>query len=201
MKQVLMFVRILVSATLLLGCSLRSKNAEPDGVDATSLSEREWMALSKPGPSHRLLELFVGTWDAKITFRSGVDGKPEVSRGKSSVSWILGERFIKEDFEGEALGERFQGMGITGYDNAARRFTNVWIDSLNTALATSYGKYLADDNRFDFVGEIYDPLRGAMKSTRSTMHIISPNKYEFVMYDTASNGVEYRALEIEYSRR
>lgn len=201
MKYALLLVRLLASAILLMGCSLRAKTAEPEGVDATALSEREWMALSKPGPSHRLLELFVGTWDAKITFRNGPDGKPEESRGTSTVSWILGERFIKEDFDGEALGERFQGMGITGYDNAARRFTNVWIDSLNTALATSHGKYLPDDNRFDFVGEIYDPLRGGTKSTRSSMRIVSPNKYEFVMYDSAPNGMEYRALEIEYSRR
>ncbi len=201
MRHFLLFVGALVSATLLSGCSLRTKTVELNGVNATSLSEREWMALSKPGPSHRLLELFVGTWDAKITFRGGLDGKPEVSRGTSTVSWILGDRFIKEDFEGEALGERFLGLGITGYDNAARRFTNVWIDSLNTALATSYGKYLPDDNRFDFVGEIYDPLRGGMKSTRSTMRIISSNRYEFVMYDEAPNGMEYRALEIEYSRR
>jgi hypothetical protein len=201
MKHVWLFVRIIVSATLLVGCFSRPKVSEPDGVDATALSEREWMALSKPGPSHRLLELFVGSWNAKITFRSGPDGESEVSQGKSRVAWVLGDRFIKEDFEGEALGERFQGMGITGYDNAARRFTNVWIDSLNTALATSYGKYLSDENTFDFVGEIYDPLRGGMKSTRSTMRIISTDKYEYVMFDTGPNGKEYRALEIEYSRR
>jgi hypothetical protein len=201
MKHIFLFVRILVTSTLLVGCALRSKAADVDGVDAASISEREWMALSKPGPSHRLLELFVGTWDAKISFRSGPGAKAEISRGMSTVSWILGERFIKEDFDGEALGERFQGMSITGYDNAARRFTNVWIDSLNTALATSYGKYLSEENRFDFVGEVYDPLRGGMKSTRSTMRVVSRNKYEFVMYDSSPKGIEYSALEIEYNRR
>jgi hypothetical protein len=159
------------------------------------------MALSKPGPSHRLLEVFVGTWDAKLSFRSGPGGKAEVSPGTSTISWILGERFIKEEFTGEALGERFQGLGITGYDSAARRFTNVWIDSLNTALATSFGKYLPEENRFDFVGEVYDPLRGAMKTTRSMMRVVSTNKYEFVMFDTTPDGAEYEALQIEYTKR
>jgi hypothetical protein len=33
------------------------------------------------------------------------------------------------------------------------------------------------------------------------MRIVSANKYEFVMHDSAPNGMEYRALEIEYTRR
>jgi hypothetical protein len=201
MKHAFLLVSLLLSSTLSIGCSLTSSAGNVEGVNPDSLSEREWMALSKPGPSHRLLELFVGSWDAKLSFRSAPGGTAEVSRGQSTISWILGERFIKEEFDGEALGERFRGMSITGYDNAARRFSNVWIDSLNTALSTSYGKYIPEENRFDFVGEVYDPLRGGMKSTRSTMRIVSTNRYEFVMYDTAPNGLEYPALEIEYSRR
>jgi len=201
MKRYYFYLTLPLFTLVALGCSLRPENQKVEGVNAAALSQGEWMALSKPGPSHRLLEVLVGTWDAKLSFRSEPGGKVQVSPGTSTISWILGERFIKEEFTGEALGERFQGLGITGYDSAARRFTNVWIDSLNTALATSFGKYLPEENRFDFIGEVYDPLRGGMKTTRSMMRVISTTKYEFVMFDTTPTGTEYAALQIEYTKR
>lgn len=108
---------------------------------------------------------------------------------------------FKEDFDGEALGERYQGLGIFGYDSGARLFTTVWLDSLNTALALQKGHYLAEQNKFELTGEVYDPLLGRTKTTRSAIRVISHDSYELTMTDTAPNGAEFRSLEIRYARR
>lgn len=204
---------ILLSSSL-LACSFtsppaatksKSKGAsqanDTKGVTPSELTPSEWVALSKPGPSHRLLDLFVGEWDATITFWSGPRAEPQVSRGRSSVEWILGKRFIKEDFTGELAGEKFQGLGIMGFDNGSRRFSNVWMESTGTALVISHGKYLADTNSFEFSAEVYDPLIGKTKTTRSTITITSHDGYRVEVMDQDAKGESYKSFEAAYTRK
>jgi len=174
--------------------------SQPAPVEPAHLTPSEWSALSKAGPSHELLEMFVGDWRTDIAFRDSPNGKEQISTGRSQTKWILGRRFVKEEFIGEALGERFQGIGIMGYDNGARHFSNVWVDSMNTAMATASGRYFAEQNRFEFVGEVYDPLQGREKRVRSTIDIRSPNEYTFTMFDSSPTGDEFPSLEIQYHR-
>ena len=187
----------LVVCHLITGCSFQAN----DGVSPSGLTPTEWASLSKPGPSHKLLDMFVGEWESTIAFRSEPGARPEVSKGRSSIHWVLGNRFLQEDFQGEAGGERFQGMGLMGYDNGARAFKFVWIDSLNTALAVSSGRYSPDRNLFEMKSEMYDPLFGGLKTVRSVLQIKSRDEYEFLMVDTAPNGKEFTSLEMKYTRR
>ena len=183
------------------GCSLRGSPSAEDGVSARSLTPMEWATLSRPGPSHKLLEMFAGEWDSEISFRSGPNDERQVSSGASNIHWVLGNRFLQEDFEGEAAGEKFQGMGLMGYDNGARQFKMVWIDSLNTALAVSAGRYNPERNVFEMTSDVYDPLLGAVKTVKSVLHVKSPDKYEFSMVDTAPDGREFTSLEMVYTRK
>jgi len=183
------------------GCSLRKNASVEDGVSARALTPMEWAALSRPGPSHKLLEMFAGEWESEISFRSGPDEERQVSAGTSSIHWVLGDRFLQEDFQGEASGEKFQGMGLMGYDNGARQFKMVWIDSLNTALAVSSGRYNSERNVFEMTSDVYDPLLGGVKTVKSVLHIKSPDKYEFSMLDTAPNGREFTSFEMVYTRK
>jgi hypothetical protein len=175
--------------------------SEPKGVSPSELTPSEWVAMSKPGPSHRLLDFFVGEWDATISFWNGAQGEPQVSRGKSTTEWILGKRFIKEDFSGELAGEKFQGLGIMGYDNGSRRFTTVWMESTGTALIISHGKYLPDANSFEFSAEVYDPLLGKTKTTRSIITISSHDRYRVEVMDQNSKGESYKSFEAVYTRK
>jgi hypothetical protein len=183
---------------LCTGCFFRGAD---DGVQPGALTPSEWAALSKPGPSHQLLDVFAGAWDVKITFWSQPNGQPQDSHGSSQLSWILGNRFLKEDFEGDVLGEQYQGLGLMGYDAASRRFTTVWIDSLNTTVAVQKGKFFPEENTFDLTGEVYDPMLGHNKTTQSQIRVNSPDSYTVTMTDKASNGKQYKSLEIQYTRK
>lgn len=189
---------IVCSIVLLAGCSMRQ---EERGVRPEDLTPSEWAALSKPGESHKLLQNFAGSWDVRITFWSSPGAAPQDSHGTSTLSWILGDRFLKEDFHGDVLGESYQGLGLMGYDAAARRFMTVWLDSLNTAIAVQQGWYSPDASTFELAGEVYDPLVGRNKKTRSEIKVFSPNQYSVTMTDTAPNGASFKSLEIVYTRR
>ncbi len=187
----------LVAAALAAGCSLGGER----GVQPGSLTPLEWAALSKPGAAHQLLSSFVGTWNVKITFWSSPSAPPQESVGSSTLTWILGDRFVHEEFQGDVLGERYQGLGLMGYDAAARRFTTVWIDSLNTAIAVQQGRYLPESSTFELRGEVYDPLIGRNKTTRSEIRVLSPDQYSVRMIDAGPTGADFTSLEIVYTRR
>ncbi len=186
---------------ILPGCSLfRSSSGAEAPVRAIELTPSTWSSLGKPGPSHRLLDLFVGSWTTVTRVVSDAQGSKVKYLGKSRISWMLGNRFVKEDFEGTMLDLSFQGIGIMGYDNGARRYSSVWADSISTALVSSSGRYFAEQNRFEFLGEVYDPLQSRTRSVRTTIDIVSNNEYVVSTYEPSATGDEVKTLEIRYER-
>jgi hypothetical protein len=191
----LLFLALFISA-----CAVQLKSGERDGVQAIGLTPEDWTALSKPGSSHRLLESFVGEWDVELTFWSDPDSAGESSLGHSQISWILGKRFLQEQFSGTLAGADYRGMGIMGYDNAAKRFKTVWADSLNTALTTSSGRFSPDGKTVDLESEVYDPLVSGLKVVQSKLQIESADSYTFFMTDTSPEGKKFKSLEMRYRR-
>jgi hypothetical protein len=182
-----------------LACSTRSPGA--DGVSVIGLTPHQWASLGQPGLTHKLLQPFIGEWDVKLTFWSSPDSKGQSSNGHSSITWILGQRFVQEKFRGEVAGESFDGVGILGYDNGSREFRSLWIDSLNTAMTVASGRYLQDAQTFEFSSELYDPLRSATKVVKSRLQVTSDNSYVFTMQDESPEGKSFTSLEMAYSRR
>lgn len=182
------------------GCAIRSGDRS-DGVSAVGLTPSQWSALSKPGTSHSLLAPFVGEWNVRLTFWSGPQSKASVSTGTSTISWILGKRFVQERFQGEAGGEAFDGMGLMGYDNGSRAFKTIWLDSLNTAMTMASGRYVPESNTFELTSDVYDPLVSGEKTVRSTLQFTSNDAYVFTMIDRSPEGKEFVSLTMEYSRK
>lgn len=182
-------------------CAMQSRHNVQDGVSAVGLTPGEWAALSKPGPSHRLLDTFIGNWDVKLTFWSDPKAAGESSFGTSQISWMLGQRFVQEQFSGKVAGEEYLGFGIMGYDNGSRTFKTVWADSLNTALTTASGRYDPETSSFLLESQLYDPLVSGVKTVTSTLQINSANSYTFSMKDISPDGKPFTSLEMRYTRK
>lgn len=199
--KLLTSVLVVGLAAQFIGCSPQRPHFGGDGVRPSSLTPQEWIELGHPGEGHKLLETFVGDWDAEVSVRSAPAAPVSKSAARSSSRWILGGRFIQEEFAGQSGGERYEGIGILGYDNGAEQFTSVWMDSLTTAIATARGRYFLNEHRFEFEGEVYDPLKGGRKRTHTTIEVRSHDHYVLKMIDRLPNGREFAALEISYRRR
>jgi hypothetical protein len=192
---------VLVVSLLCAACATRTGTLDTDGVSAVGLTPREWAALSKAGPSHKVLDSFVGEWDVQLTFWSEPKATGESSVGRSQISWVLGKRFVQEQFEGTIAGDEYRGIGIMGYDNGSRLFRTVWADSLNTALTTSSGRFYPDTKMLVLESEVYDPLVSGMKKIHSKIQIDSSDSYTFSMTDTSPEGKRFTSLEMRYKRR
>lgn len=160
----------------------------------------KWKEYATPGESHKALDPMVGEWEYTVKWWNTPESEPEVSKGTSEVKWIMDGRFLKQKVQGTSKGKEFNGMGIMGYDNAAKEYKTVWIDDMGTGIMMSSGTYDASTRTFTEQGSYTDPVHGE-KTYRGVTTIEGPDKYTYEMYISGPDGKEFRALEIVNTRK
>jgi hypothetical protein len=71
---------------------------------------------------------------------------------------------------------------------------------LNTSIATSKGIYNPATATFALRGEVYDPLLGRPKETRTLIQILSKDSYKVTLVDRTARGKDFKSLELTYTR-
>lgn len=204
-------LRYLLSLTLLftVACAAR-KGAEQapavqqsEGV-AKPLTKEEMMAAfekaATPSDGHKVLKPLVGNFTTTATSYYNGPDKPEVTKGYASNSWILGGRYIEENYSGKFMGKAFKGRGLLGYDNTRGKYFSYWADTMSTGIMTLTGSYDKDKNAITFSGEFSCPVTGQTMATRSVTTIKDNNNHLFEMFDVGPDGKIFKSLEIVYKR-
>jgi hypothetical protein len=154
------------------------KSAQP-GMDADAMNKM--MALATPGEHHKAMDKMVGTWKTSIKMWMG-PGQPEASTGTATYQWILGGRYMQEKQTATMSGMPFEGMGITGYDNAKNQYFNVWLDNMGTGVMNSIGHASADGKGITFTGTTFDPMQNKDVSVREEISWQDDTHFTFSMY-------------------
>lgn len=195
---------IAVSAIALVTISAQDKKPEAQG-DAANMQEmmKRWQESATPGPAHKKLEPLVGTWDTVSRMWMQGPGKPPVeSKGTAEIRWVLGGRFLLEEAKGEMMGQPFQGMGLTGYDNFKKKYIFSWADSSETALYTALGDIDSTGVVMTSYGQMDEPMTGERdKRVKYVTRMINQDKHVFEIYDNVGKPGEFVAVEITYTRR
>ena len=150
----------------------------------------------KPGPEHAKLVKSVGTWKVAITW--WMDGKATKSTGTSHVSAVFDNRYTREEFTGEFEGKKFQGVGIMGYDNAAKLVVSTWYDSMGTGIVYSSGPAAGKGKDLELRGEMTCPIKGPM-TLRQVHKQESDDRCTVTMYNIV-DGKETKSMELAYTR-
>ena len=180
----------------------KSNAAKEKQAGAPDMQEmmKKMAELAAPGSAHKALEPLVGEWNVESRFWMG-GPEPTVSKGTSSKRWILGGRFLQEDFKGEFMSMPFQGMGLTGYDKMKQKYVGMWIDSMGTAMSTSEGSANGDGKVITTSGTMDDPMSGEKnKPIKYVLRIAGLDKHVLEMHDP-SLGDKSRIAEITYTRK
>ncbi len=114
----------------------------------------------QPGEQHNQMKELVGTWDAKT--KMWMDPSAPPTEGKGTAKWrsIFDGRYVIVDWEGDSPMGPFQGMGISGYDNVAKKYVDIWLDSMSTGIMYSWGTADPSGKTITFEGEYHDPMTG-----------------------------------------
>lgn len=194
----------LVAATALITANVVSQDrpttqarGEADGDSKIET----WVRYAMPTEEHALLEKLAGRWDLRVRYRMDAESEVVESAGTAERKWILGRRFLLEEFDGGSLALPFQAVAIYGYDAFERKYTSVWVDSLSTGVTTSLGT-CADEGcgQITFVGRRGDPWTGVKRHTRGVSRFVSDDEHVLELYEPDSDGTEFRVLEIVYTR-
>lgn len=188
----------LVSMVLFSGLSIAA-DAPQGAHDAEKM--KKWEEYATPGAPHKVLEQLVGNWKYTSTWRETADGKPEVSTGKSSMKMILGKRWLQQTMTGKAMGQKFEGLGLTGYDNLKGKYETIWLDSMATGVALGEGTFDSATATLTDKGEMSCPMSpGKVKAFRGVWTIKDKKNMTYTMYTSDTNGKEFASGEMVFTR-
>ncbi len=200
-----LFLVLLLSAPqLAVAGKVEEKAAGAGDAMATQAADpamEAWKAYSTPGAPHQLLESFVGKWSHTMRWWESAKAKPVESSGTNENVLVLGNRFLQEHATGTWMGQPFEGMGMTGYDNLRGEYTSTWLDNMGTGMMRSTGQYDAKTKTITQNGEASCPMSESKRMTfRATIKIVDKNRYVYTMYSAGPDGKEFRAMEVNYKR-
>lgn len=161
---------------------------------------QKWMEYATPGEAHKVLDQFVGDWDYTLKWWNAPGSEPETSSGESEVEWKLDGRFIEADVEGISMGQKFEGLGYIGYDNAKKEYQNVWIDNMGTGMMMGTGQYDVETKTFTEKGTYTDPMTGEAKPYTGVTKIIDNDNHTYELFTPGPDGKEFKMMEITYVR-
>lgn len=162
---------------------------------------KEWMKLTQPSEGHKLFNDLVGKWTYTSKFWMKPDAKAEESKGTMTAKLAFGGRFLQQEVKGKMQGQKFEGMGLLGYDNVRQEYQTVWFDNMATGMMIGTGQYDAAAKLYkeEMVGSC--PMTGdKQKATRSELKLIDKKRFTYEMFSKTVEGNEFKAMEITYQK-
>lgn len=166
----------------------------PEEIEATMKE------AATPGPEHKKLRTLVGKWNTVSKFWMAPNTEPLVDTGSAQKNWILGRKFIRENYRGTWHGKPFRGNGILGFDKVKNKYIATWMDSMASGISSGEGTYLPTANLIEIVNTYSCPMAGHEIQSVSKLRFVDKNKHVYEMYSTMPDGSSFKAMEITYSR-
>jgi len=193
---------LIVSVAAMVGsATAQDTEAEKKPTEPPEMSAQElaWMKAAEPGPNHERLEYMIGEWDTVVTM-ADESGAEQTSKGRAKNTWILGKRYVQNQYTGDLAGAPFQGLGYTGYDNIEKTYFSTWMDTFSTGVMVEKGQYDEAKKQFVMTSSYTDPT-GAKIRARSTIRIVDKDRH-VMTFEHAQEGDETytKVMEIVYSR-
>jgi len=160
-----------------------------------------WMKYMTPGPEHQQMAAAAGEWNAAVKMWMGGPTAPATeSTGTAKFRMIFGGRYQIQEFNGSMMGMPFEGMSLSGFDNALKEHFGTWVDSMGTGIMLAKGK--ADDKGIvTCSGTMTDP-RGLAYEIREVFTHKDKDTMVFEMYIKGQEYKdEFRMMEITYTRK
>lgn len=156
--------------------------------------------LAAPGPGHEVLGRCTGTFTTRMKSWMEPGAPPIESEGKQTSRWILGGRYVVDDYESTFMGKAFHGMGINAYDNYKKQYISTWMDTMSTGIMILRGQYDDATRTLTLDGTFDDPTTGTPTKVKSVGRFVDADTHVFEMYMGMPGGEWFKNMEITYTR-
>jgi hypothetical protein len=199
MKRGILFVSI---AGALIGAFALGRAGAQEGpkagADKAKAEMEAFMKLAKPGAQHAELMKNVGTWNVECQHWMMPGAPPVVDKGRAVFTSVLGGRFLRQEYEGTFMGQPFQGIGCTGFNNATKEYEDVWTGTNMTGIMYMTGTETEPGKVWTFSGSCAGPDGNEM-TMRSVWTKVSDTEQKMEMYCASDEG-EMKCMELKYTR-
>ncbi|HEU4521656.1 MAG TPA: DUF1579 domain-containing protein [Thermoanaerobaculia bacterium] len=193
---------VLTAVCLLLSLSLLAQHEHSNMSEADMKKMMEaYQKATSPGDAHKALDSMVGTWDTVIRFWAAPGAPPQESTGIAENRWILGGRYVEQRFKGSAMGQPFEGLGYTGYDNMRKQYFGTWMDTMSTGMMSTTGRVEDGGKTWKFKGMMDDPVMNTSIPVDEVVKVLSPDKHVMEMWQPGPDGKSFKSMEITYTRK
>ena len=198
-----MKTKVSLALALLVVCTgVFAQDAQKHEMSADQKAQMEaMMKAMMPGDAHKLLSNMVGTFDAKVTAWMMPGAPPMNSTGTAVNSWIMGNRFVEQRFTGSFMGQPFNGLGYTGYDNVKKTYWSSWMDDMSTGVMNSLGSTSDGGKTWKFSAMMPDPMTGKEAPVEEHITITDKDHHLFEMWSPGPDGKMMKMMEIAYTRK
>ncbi|QSX78813.1 DUF1579 domain-containing protein [Agrilutibacter solisilvae] len=160
-----------------------------------------WQKASTPGEPHqRLAQQFAGTWNTRQSMWMEPSAAPSIETGTAVNTAIYGGRQLRMDYKGAFMGQPYEGLGFSGYDNIKGKYVSSWMDNMSTSVFLAEGDYDPATRTYTYRGQMPDPMKpGIVVPVRNVVRVVDKDHHVFEMHETR-DGKEVKTMQIEYTR-
>lgn len=171
-------------------------------VDSATMMQK-MMDYGTPGDMHTMMNSWNGNWNTESTMWDYEGATPQKSTGSAVNSMIMSGKYQSTKYSGNMMGMPFEGMSITGYDNAQKKFVSSWVDTWSTGIMNMSGTWDAASKSMTLTGKTPDICRPGKECTmREVYKVIDDNTHLMEMYGPdPKTGKEMKAIEIKFTRK
>ncbi|MGH9365383.1 MAG: DUF1579 family protein [Thermoanaerobaculia bacterium] len=155
---------------------------------AAAQAQEKKMELPKPAPEVKNLGFFAGNWTSEGEMKPGPWGAGGKMTGTSHCSWMPGGYFLVCHEDGSGPMGKINGLGVMGYDAAAKAYT--W-NGFNSMGENEHAAGARDGKTWTYTNE--SMMNGKMIKGRYVITETSPSSYDFKM-ETSEDGKTWGAM-------
>ena len=186
-----------------LTVSVSAQEAMPD--TAMQARQLESMKSAAPGPEHKMLAKYAGTFDMEISYYMAPGQKPMTMTGTSVNTMILGGRFLEMSSTGNMAGHSIESLTLVGFDRRHKEFTSTGFDNSGTYSVSASGTYEEETKSIVMSGTDEDPIFEFVQEYDFTMKLVDDDHFTwsvtFYNPELTQGEDEFTMVEISYSRK
>ena len=169
---------------------------QPEGDADMEAMMQAWMEMHQPNAHHKALESMAGDWTFVMEdMRTG-----EKYDGTQKDEMGLDGRFLLSHVQTSFGDMPFEGMGCMGYDNMAKKYVSVWIDSMSTNVMLHEGQASADGKTITLKGSIVMP-DGSKMDSKHVYHLGDGQTMKLDFYEGPAGSDLQKTGMISYTRK